>query len=71
MDKKKKSMSSGGSSFVGLLTLVFIVLKLCGVITWSWWWVLAPLWIPVGLIILAVVVLTLLAVLFGWDTNHE
>ena len=37
--------SSGGIGFVGLLTIVFITLKLCGVITWSWWWVLAPLWI--------------------------
>jgi hypothetical protein len=31
--------------FVGLLTIVFIVLKLCAVITWSWAWVLSPLWI--------------------------
>ena len=71
MDKKEKNGSRGGIGFAGLLTLVFIVLKLCGVIAWSWWWVLAPLWIPVGLIILAVVVLTLLAVLFGGDTDHE
>ena len=36
-----------------LLLVVFIVLKLTGVITWSWWWVLSPLWIPlaVGLIV--------------------
>jgi hypothetical protein len=36
--------------FPSLLLLAFIVLKLCGVITWSWWWVLAPLWIPVALL---------------------
>lgn len=38
----------------GLCTLVFItflVLKLCEVITWSWWWVTAPLWIPLGLVL--------------------
>jgi hypothetical protein len=29
-----------------ILFIVFLVLKLCGVITWSWWWVTAPLWIP-------------------------
>jgi hypothetical protein len=33
-------------SFLPLLALLFIGLKLGGVITWSWWWVLAPLWIP-------------------------
>jgi Flp pilus assembly protein TadB len=37
--------SSGGIGFVGLLTVAFIVLKLCGVISWSWWWVLSPIWI--------------------------
>ena len=33
--------------FAAVLALVFIVLKLCAVIAWSWWWVLAPLWIAV------------------------
>lgn len=33
-------------TFWGLLALLFIGLKLGGVIAWSWWWVLAPLWIP-------------------------
>ena len=40
---------SGGIGFSGLLTIVFIVLKLCGVINWSWIWVLAPMWISVAL----------------------
>lgn len=39
------SSSSGGIGFVGALTIAFIVLKLTGVIGWSWWWVLSPLWI--------------------------
>ena len=46
------SSSSSGIGFVGLLTIVFIVLKLLGKITWSWWWVLSPLWISTGLVIL-------------------
>jgi hypothetical protein len=46
-----------GTSFVGLLTIVFIVLKLLDKITWSWWWVLSPLWIS------GVIVFTLL---LGW-----
>ena len=35
----------GGISFTGALTLIFIVLKLCKVIDWSWLWVLSPIWI--------------------------
>ncbi len=37
--------TQGGLGFVGALTLVFVVLKLCSVIDWPWVWVLAPLWI--------------------------
>lgn len=53
--------SSGGISFFGLLTIVFIVLKLTEVITWSWWWVLSPLWIPVTV---AVVIATVFVLVF-------
>lgn len=48
--------SKGGVSGIGLLTLVFIVLKLTGVIGWSWWWVLSPVWIS-ALVTVAVLVL--------------
>lgn len=41
-------------SFLSVLTLIFITLKLTGHIAWSWWWVLAPFWIPV-VIVLAIV----------------
>jgi hypothetical protein len=37
---------SRGIGFIGLLTILFIGLKLTGFIKWSWWWVLSPLWIP-------------------------
>ena len=37
--------SNSGIGFIGLLTITFIVLKLCNVINWSWVWVLSPLWI--------------------------
>lgn len=37
--------------FFGILALIFITLKLMGYIAWSWWWVLAPLWLPVTLLI--------------------
>ena len=42
---ENSSARSGGIGFCGLLTIVFIVLKLLGKITWSWLWVLSPLWI--------------------------
>lgn len=42
---ESSSASSGGIGFVGLLTIVFITLKLTGYIAWSWWWVLSPMWI--------------------------
>ena len=51
------SNSSGGIGFSGLLTIVFIVLKLTGHINWSWIWVLAPLWGGIALVILMVLIL--------------
>ena len=45
------SSSNNGIGFVYLLTIVFIVLKLIGTISWSWWWVLSPLWISVSVAI--------------------
>ena len=42
--------------FGGLLALIFITLKLTDYIDWSWWWVFAPFWIPLGLIGMLVVV---------------
>lgn len=52
-----------GVSFVGLLTAVFIVLKLTKVITWSWLWVFSPLWISWGLFIAALFILGILAII--------
>lgn len=41
---KNNAGNSGGIGFAGLLQIVFITLKLTKVISWSWWWVLAPMW---------------------------
>lgn len=59
--KENKTTVSGGVSVLGLLGVAFIVLKLCKVINWSWWWVTAPFWIPVGVIILLIVLVGILA----------
>jgi hypothetical protein len=50
------SSNSGGVGFAGLLAIVFITLKLTGVISWSWVWVLSPIWITLafGLLLLLV-----------------
>ena len=45
-----------GFSLPMVLFLIFLVLKLCKVITWSWWWVTSPLWIAVAITFLAILV---------------
>lgn len=55
--REKQTTVNGGIGFTGLLTIVFIVLKLLGIITWSWVWVLSPIWIEVILVILLLAVL--------------
>lgn len=57
----KEKASGGGLGIGGVLAVVFIVLKLVGVIDWSWVWVLAPIWISAGLVLL----LILCAVIVG------
>jgi len=48
------SNGGGGISLPIVLFLIFLVLKLCGVIAWSWWWVTCPLWIgaAIGIVIM-------------------
>lgn len=47
---EKKTEARVGLGFAEALTILFIALKLCGVITWSWLWVLSPIWISFALI---------------------
>lgn len=51
--------TSGGGSFTDALTIALIVLKLCGVITWSWVWVLFPLWASVALDVIVLIIASL------------
>lgn len=51
----EKEQANDGIGFTGLLTIVFIILKLTHAINWSWWWVLAPVWISAGLTILLLI----------------
>lgn len=60
---ERVQVQGNGVGFAGLLTIVFITLKLTGVITWPWLWVLSPLWISfllalvVFLVVLSVIVI--------------
>jgi hypothetical protein len=60
------SSSSGGVGFSGLLTVVFIALKLTGNITWPWVWVLSPLWIS---FLVGVTILSLMLLVAFWTTK--
>ena len=51
--------------FLGLLTLIFITLKLCEVISWSWLWVLAPMWL--GFALFVTMFLGTMLFLLGYD----
>lgn len=56
---------SGGIGFFGMLAILFIGLKLGGIIAWSWWWVLAPLWGPLVFALLLIVFGVLIALALG------
>lgn len=54
--KENNSTSTGGVGLVGLVFVAFLVLKLCKVINWSWWWVFSPLWITALVFVVALIV---------------
>ena len=65
-----KEKTSKGFGLGTILFLIFLVLKLTGVgmvATWSWWWVLSPLWIPIvvvlGILICALAFISLAALI--------
>lgn len=62
--------SSGGIGFTGCLLIAFIVLKLCNVITWSWWWVLSPAWISAGIVVLLLAILGMVNFI-EWKKNKK
>lgn len=73
MSSSTTHVSNGGVGFFGVLTIVFVVLKLTGVIDWSWWWVLSPLGISwaVGLAVVLVVLGVLAAAKIGESTGKR
>lgn len=55
MSNSSNNTRSGGIGFTGALTILFIGFKLAHVISWSWWWVLSPIWISAAATIAIVV----------------
>jgi hypothetical protein len=55
--------SSGGIGFFGMLTILFIGLKLTHYINWSWWWVLSPTWIPLAIVLIVIAIIYLIVFL--------
>jgi hypothetical protein len=55
--------SSGGVGVIGLLGVVFVVLKLTHVINWSWWWVTMPFWGGIALLLGFILIAAIIAVL--------
>lgn len=62
---KETNTNPNGIGFWGLLEIVFITLKLIGIINWSWFWVLSPIWIPFAIWFVLVVVILVCAVIKG------
>lgn len=58
----EKQIIYQGPGVLSILLVAFIVLKLCGVIAWSWLWVLSPLWIPIALVL---VILLIVGIIVG------
>ena len=63
MNNEKINITTAGPCLGNLLVLLFIALKLCGVITWSWWWVLSPIWIGLGLAAVLFTIVTIWIIL--------
>lgn len=63
MTKTNTTVKSSGVSFAGLLFLLFLGLKLTNQIDWSWWWITAPLWGGIAIVVVFTVIIILFTVL--------
>jgi hypothetical protein len=63
-----KNTNTSGLGLSSVLTIIFVVLKLVGVITWNWWWVLSPILIDIGL---TIIVLIGLVIYEAYEDKHS
>jgi len=61
MNNNNNNKHAVGLDVGTILTIVFVVLKLCGVINWAWIWVLSPLWISAAITIVLIILLIVIA----------
>jgi len=66
MSNRRNSNSSSGMGILGVLQIVFLVLKLTGLITWSWLVVLIPLWISLGILVIFLICVFVVALHYKW-----
>ena len=55
-----KGSTTGSTSTATIVQITFVILKLCKVIDWSWWWVLSPTWIMAGILVILFIILYVL-----------
>ena len=70
-NNNNKQTTRTGISFTGALTLIFITLKLTHVIDWSWMWVLAPMWMPITLILALLIIAFVIGFIVGGQDDRE
>lgn len=63
----KNNSTRAGIGFFEAIAILFITLKLCKVIDWSWWWVLSPIWIPVAIMLILLAVYGCMLLKEKWD----
>lgn len=61
MSNKTVVKTSQSFPLFTILFLIFMTLKLCGVIAWSWWWITAPIWAPILFVLLVLALIFLVA----------
>jgi len=69
MSNENKSSENG--LLLGLLTICFVVLKLTNIIAWSWLWVLAPVWIPIGIYLIIIIIACIIGVVMKYSEGNK
>ena len=59
MNNKNEKNKNNGLGFGTVLFLILLTLKLTNYITWSWWWITSPIWIPVALVMIISGIITI------------
>jgi len=70
MKEKNNVVNYNGVGFFGLLGILFIGLKLAGYIDWSWWWVLLPIYGPIALVLILLLMFSILCIVMAAITKE-